>query len=228
MLEVEVKIKIRGEDEVRRKLKELGAKPSVHLHHIDKYFDSLHPNRSFALSDEALRLRISEEFPIAQRNAEMGSTPQNHYANIASEAIKRIDLTYKGPKESGVVKSRKEIICNLDNSEAMEKILTSIGFFLRCIIDKHRDVFKIQYSSSIEVPIEVLVDHVEGLSGAYLEAEIMVPSTMEEIDKTNNAVMDKDRATEILLDFIGKLGYSASDSITKSYLEMVLEKELNH
>lgn len=233
MLEVEVKIKIRDENEVRRKLIELGARPKFHLHHIDKYFDKNPPNPSFARSDEALRLRISEETPIAEESSTLNS----------QETIKKIDLTYKGPKEPGVVKTRKEIICKLDESEAMEQILTSVGFFLRCTVEKHRDVFDVQYSPLIQakntisdhpnhheseniskVPIEVLIDHVDGLPGAYLEAEIMVPGTREDYSKTHTVVEDKDQATEILLEFLGELGYSGSDSIRESYLELVLKK----
>ena len=122
---------------------------------IDKYFDTQPPRESFAKTDEALRLRMSEETILSD-------TPSSKT---------NIDLTYKGPKEPGIIKTRREIICMVQNEKSMEEILTAVGFVMRCQVEKHRDVFSLQYQDK---HIEILIDHIEKLPGAFMEAEIMV------------------------------------------------------
>ncbi|MCF2142008.1 MAG: class IV adenylate cyclase [Candidatus Lokiarchaeota archaeon] len=216
MLEVEMKIRVRDEQALRQKLKELGALQIAHLHHIDKYFDTQPPRESFAKTDEALRLRMSEETILSD-------TPSSKT---------NIDLTYKGPKEPGIIKTRREIICMVQNEKSMEEILTAVGFVMRCQVEKHRDVFSLQYQDK---HIEILIDHIEKLPGAFMEAEIMVSDAKDEYNLSQNQnqslkqdenqkINEKQVATNILLDLLQELGFSEKDSIRQSYLELVLEK----
>ncbi|WP_457558064.1 class IV adenylate cyclase [Candidatus Harpocratesius sp.] len=211
MLEVEMKIRVRDEKALRQKLKKLGAIQVAHLHHIDKYFDTQPPRESFAMTDEALRLRISEETILSEN-------PSNKI---------NVDLTYKGPKEPGIIKTRREIICIVQNEKSMEEILTAVGFLMKCQVEKHRDVFSLQYQDK---HIEILIDHIEKLPGVFMEAEIMVSDEKDENDLSINLEQNrkennkkKQEASNLLVKLLKELGFSELDSIRQSYLELVLE-----
>ncbi|MHA1522225.1 MAG: class IV adenylate cyclase [Promethearchaeota archaeon] len=198
MLEVEMKIQIRDEQQLRAQLQELGATKIVNLEHIDRYYDRPTSQTSFALTDEALRLRRSSE-----------SDP------TTSEILRlKNDLTYKGPKEPGVIKSRKEIICEISHPDELDGILISLGYIMRCKIEKHREVFHVLYQDK---EIEILIDRVEGLTGTFMEAEIMVDS--KDLGSRDE---EKNLATTILLQLLHELHYAEADSIIESYLELYI------
>ena len=198
MLEIEMKIHIRDEQQLRDQLQVLGATKIINLEHIDRYYDRPASQTSFALTDEALRLRQSSE----------------HDPTTWEILRVKNDLTYKGPKEPGVIKSRKELICEITHPNEMDGILISLGYIMRCKIEKHREVFHLRYQ---EKNIEILIDRVEGLTGAFMEAEIMVD--LKEFDLENEA---KITATTILLQLLHELHYTETDSIIESYLELYL------
>ena len=101
MYEVEVKVPTPHEP-VRRRLRELGAERLGTVHQRDVYYD--HPSRSFAETDEALRLR---------REDDGGTT---------------VTLTYKGPLVDEVSKTREEVETEVADADAMDDVLRAVGF----------------------------------------------------------------------------------------------------
>src|SRR2546423_10558721 len=85
MLEIEMKFPVADFAPVQAKLLEWQARPADVLHEADHYYNA--PDRDFAQTDEALRLR------------RIGA------ANI---------VTYKGPKQPGPAKTRTEIEVGLE------------------------------------------------------------------------------------------------------------------
>ncbi|WNY23290.1 hypothetical protein MmiHf6_05950 [Methanimicrococcus hongohii] len=178
MYEVEVKVRM-PHAEMKNDLIESGAVFSGTEEQKDTYFNS--PDRDFAKTDEALRIR-----------------------NVNGEG----ELTYKGKKIDKVSKTRPEYNSPVDADE-MEQILLALGYFVSGAVNKRREVYKWNRFT-------IGFDDVEGL-GEFVEVE--------------SDLRDASSGTEIqnevkrIFEFLGKYGLSEKDSITTSYLEMVLEKQ---
>lgn len=113
MLEVESKYKSPGNDKVEKALARLGARKVWGGAMEDVYY--AHPSRDFGRTDEALRLRKTEE---------------------ASE------LTYKGPRmQSQTVKAREEITLRTDNPLAVTRIIERLGFKESFVVRKNRSSY---------------------------------------------------------------------------------------
>src|SRR5437762_1835747 len=89
MLEVEVKYPVKDWDAVQRQLHAWGASCEEAREEIDQYFNA--PDRDFAQTDEALRMR---------RVALAASCQWHTLSNF---------VTYKGPKTDTQTKTRTEI-----------------------------------------------------------------------------------------------------------------------
>lgn len=128
----EVELKLRAEHEtLRERLEEIGAEPAGRVTQIDTYYD--HPVRSFADTDEALRIRRESD--------ESGS-----YAAV----------TYKGPLVDDKSKTREELETRIEDEDAMAAILDSVGFSPAATVEKRRERFRSgEYTVSL--------DTVEGL-----------------------------------------------------------------
>jgi adenylate cyclase class 2 len=144
MLEVEAKVALAGEDDVRRLrsvLHRLGAVPAPPVEEVDAFFR--HPGRDLSAGDEALRLR------------RVG--PGGDGAGAAFE------LTYKGPRQAGAYKAREErTVQLLDDPTAL---LRALGFTVAVRLTKRRERHRL-------ARLEVTLDHVEGL-GWFAEVEAM-------------------------------------------------------
>jgi adenylate cyclase class 2 len=112
VLEVEVKLPCADLDAVRRRLGELGAEPLGVQEQEDTFF--AHPQRDFAATDEALRLR------------RVGA---------------RLELTYKGPKQPGPAKARSEYTIAPESDPTA--MLTSLGFRVAHTLRKRRDAHRL-------------------------------------------------------------------------------------
>ena len=113
MLEVESKYRSPGNDKVEKALARLGAKKTWGGAMEDVYY--AHPSRDFGRTDEALRLRKTDE---------------------ASE------LTYKGPRmQAQTVKAREEITLRTDNPLAVSRIIERLGFKESFIVRKNRSSY---------------------------------------------------------------------------------------
>lgn len=119
----------------------------------------------------------------------------------------RGELTYKGKKIGTVSKTRPEYNTPVDAAE-MKNILLALGYFVSGDVNKRREIYEWDNFS-------IGFDTVEGL-GEYIEVESNLRDTSE-----NSAVDEEIRR---IFDFLGKYNLTSADSITSSYLEMVLEK----
>ncbi|QEE15453.1 class IV adenylate cyclase [Promethearchaeum syntrophicum] len=194
MLEIETKIKIDNIILLKKKLEKFNAKNCAILDQIDTYYNYPVESRDFSKTDEALRLRKTTE-----------SDP------ITLKKLKEVvDLTYKGPNLDKEIKTRIEHVCHVIEAEKIEEILKALSFKDVISINKHREVFELNYNDN---KIEVLIDIIENLPGSYFEAEILVKDD-KMIEYYKN----------VLFSFIQECGYSKKDILPDTYLEMVLEK----
>ena len=112
-------------------------------------------------------------------------------------------ITYKGAKLDNVSLSRKELETEVKDSKIVKEILENIGFNAVPPLIKERQYLK-------NNNITACVDTVKGL-GEYLELEIIVE---------NNS--DKEKSLVELENLLLKLGYSMKDTISTSYLSMLM------
>jgi len=138
MYEIEVKVRA-DHGAVRERLRERGADPLGAVRQVDTYYD--HPERSFAETDEALRIRREEP---AEGDAEAR-------------------LTYKGPLVESASKTRKEVETAVGDTDALDAILRELGFEPVPEVRKERERFALD-------GYIVMLDTIEG-AGAFVEIE---------------------------------------------------------
>lgn len=143
MLEVEMKFPVVNGEATRQKLRDLGFRQHSMHREVDVYFNA--PDRDFARTDEALRIRQIDD---------------------------RSTLTYKGPKRGNRGKVRREIEVSLTPGSAkhMREILKSLRYQPSVEVMKARTV----YLHPAQKDVEISWDEVEHL-GTYVEMEIQVP-----------------------------------------------------
>jgi adenylate cyclase class 2 len=146
MLEIEQKFARADFTAIERRLAEWGARPGEEHDEADHYFNA--PDRDFARTDEAFRLR------------RVG--PANF-------------LTYKGPKHPGAVKIRTELEIPLrDGDEAagqFTQMLGHLGYRPVAVVRKHRRTYHLERGG---FALQVCLDEVERL-GRFAEVEIVAP-----------------------------------------------------
>ncbi|HEV3259648.1 MAG TPA: class IV adenylate cyclase [Gemmataceae bacterium] len=146
MLEVEMKFRLVDVATFEDRLAAAGAPASTAHHEEDHYFNA--PDRDFACTDEALRLR------------RIGA------ANL---------LTYKGPKLDAQTKTRTEIeVAVADGDEAaadFSDLLVHLGYRPVAVVRKRRHIYRLEVDG---FPLEVCLDEVEEL-GRFAELEILAP-----------------------------------------------------
>lgn len=145
MLEVEMKFKVIKPEQTLVQLQRLGFRITADRQESDRYYNA--PDRDFAQSDEALRIR------------QVGSECQ---------------LTYKGPKRGDHGKIRKEHEVQLTEGSArmMHQILLDLRYQPSIEVNKKRTI----YHHAAQKDIEVSWDEVQGL-GTYIELELKVPES---------------------------------------------------
>ena len=100
---MEIKIKLKDYNQTIQTLSELGASHTLRLIQQDRYYNTPPQLDDFQVTDEALRIRSTQEFhPISKK-----ILTTTH------------DITYKGPKLDKTVKTRIEHVCRLDNLDSM-------------------------------------------------------------------------------------------------------------
>ncbi len=113
-------------------------------------------------------------------------------------------LTYKGPRKQVGVKAREEIEVKVDNAESLLKILERLGFRPFIVIRKKRKIYQID-------DIKILIDNVESL-GSFVEIEYIT------------SLEDRELALKKIEELTSKLGFSLENGITKTYLELLINK----
>ncbi len=158
MIEVEMKFPVDDAAELARKVQELGGRDHGSRAEVDHYFNA--PDRDFAQTDEALRLR-----QVGERNI----------------------LTYKGPKLDAETKTRTEIEVALEEgpaaAEQARHLLQALGYRPVAVLRKQRTPFALQSDGQ---DVELSLDEVEGI-GLYAELEIV---TSKELDAARKAVQN--------------------------------------
>lgn len=195
MFEVEIKVQIHDLDTFRELVYYHGGVYKISLLHEDIYFNMPEELRDFRNTDEALRLRKSDEF---DKNNE----------NIAFDS--KCYLTYKDKKLDSKTKTRQEIEVNIDNLDKMKEILKILGFREVITVQKERELYEIIFHDE---KIELLLDYIPKLKQYFMELEIVVPM-LEDIE----------RARGVLFKILEVFNISKKDSIRKSYLELILQK----
>jgi adenylate cyclase, class 2 len=145
MLEVEVKYRLPDPTAVEARLRAWGAVVVADHAEADHYLNA--PDRDFARSDEALRLRRIGE------------------ANF---------LTYKGPRKEAGSKTRTEVEvpCPAGDAaaEAFLKLFRSLGYRPTAVVKKRRRIYEWRRN---EFAVHACVDDVEDV-GRFVELEIVV------------------------------------------------------
>lgn len=142
--EVENKYRVRELSPILQRLTGLGAGFHEVVEQVDIYFG--HPDRDFATTDEALRLRR-----VGDRNW----------------------ITYKGPKIDQATKTRREIELPLaDGTDLVEPyttLLAALGFHVVARVKKRRHQGRLRWN---EYSVDLALDDVAGL-GQFVELEIV-------------------------------------------------------
>lgn len=159
MLEIEQKFTDADFDAIEKRLTEWKARLGEEHTEADHYFNA--PDRDFARTDEAFRLR------------RIGS------ANF---------LTYKGPKHPGTVKVRTELeipICEGDEAaEQFMQLLAHLGYRAVAVVRKRRRHYHLKRS---DFELVICLDEVEEL-GRFAEVEIVAPE--EQVETARSVLAD--------------------------------------
>jgi adenylate cyclase, class 2 len=175
MVEVEQKFRVEDTSPLRATLERWNARACGKVTQRDAYYN--HPARDFGVTDEALRLRTVD-----------GNTV----------------ITYKGPKQPGEVKTRREIELPLTRVEEWDDLLESLGFRQTAVVVKQRESWQLLHDTA---QVVICFDQVERL-GQFVEIEVVAdPADVAEAQQT-------------ILDLAQVLGLVAVEP--RSYLEMVL------
>jgi adenylate cyclase, class 2 len=133
MLEIELKVRVETIDPVRERLRLLSAVHVTDTQEHDVYYNA--PHRDFARTDEAVRVRYSQE---------------------------RSTLTYKGPKNKDfAVKAREELNTGIESGPVLEKILMRLGFTRVADVRKIREYYTLRGASVALDRVEGLGSFVE-------------------------------------------------------------------
>jgi adenylate cyclase, class 2 len=146
MLEVEMKFPSPDFRDVESRLAKAGATLHENRQDSDHYFNA--PDRDFARTDEALRLRRTG--------------PANF-------------VTYKGPKQDTQTKTRTEVQVPLAEGPKVAKdfvrILIHLGYKPVGVVHKQRRIYHLKRGI---FPVEICLDEVDHL-GRFVELEVLAP-----------------------------------------------------
>ena len=149
MLEIELKVQVDSLDSIRKTLLSRHAEFEGKQHEHDIYYNA--PHRDFASTDEALRVRYSNDHAI---------------------------ITYKGKKiqELGL-KAREELNTAVESGEVFEQILDRLGFRKTAEVNKWRENYRLEGASFALDRVEGLGTFVE----IEIMAETGTPDTTTKI-----------------------------------------------
>jgi adenylate cyclase len=149
----EVELKLRADhDSLQEQLTEVGAERVDSRRQVDTYYDA--PHRSFAETDEALRIRREEP--------------------ADGDGVTK--LTYKGPLIETASKTREEHETAVDDDDALQGVLAGLGFEPAATVEKDRTYYEFGGYT-------LVLDTVDGL-GEFVEIEREVPEAEVEAART--------------------------------------------
>ena len=174
----EVELKLRADHEsLRERLDDVGADRIEHRQQIDTYYDA--PHRSFADTDEALRIRREE----------------------TNDGDDRTKLTYKGPLVEAASKTREEHETVVDDDEALQGVLAGLGFEPAAVVEKDRTYYDFEGYTLVLDAVEGLGEFVE-IEREVAEAEIET-AREEAVDVLERLGLDPDE--QIRTSYLGLL-----------------------
>ncbi|ESS11034.1 MAG: adenylate cyclase [uncultured archaeon A07HR60] len=202
----EVELKIEADhDAVQSQLESVGAQRLAEVEQTDTYFDA--PSRSFADTDEALRLRRektgvaddSESSDSAAATRDDGGDTQSAGHTVTEE----IRITYKGPLVDNESKTREEFETTVGDQDEAGAILEGLGYTPAATVHKRRRHYQLDgYTVTLDDVSEV---------GQYVEVEQEAP---------------EDRISEVKAgakEVVRQLDLNPDDQIQTSYLGMKLD-----
>lgn len=188
----EVERKLQAEHGVvRGRLTGLDADHVGQVTQTDTYYNA--PDRDFAATDEALRVRREADGPEPEGGA-----------GDRRESAERVLLTYKGPLVDDVSKTREEAETRVVDGDQLRSILTGLGYDAVATVRKERDRYAVG-------DCLVTLDRVTDL-GEFVEVEYHDPVPEGEIN----------RAQESVASLLGELGLDPGAAIRASYLGLLL------
>ncbi|MHA1344345.1 MAG: class IV adenylate cyclase, partial [Promethearchaeota archaeon] len=155
MFEVEIKVKITNPEAIREKFQKTKGIHICSLKHEDIYFNMPEGLRDFRKTDEALRIRKSNEI--------------KNNINSKIQTLKYY-LSYKGKKLDDSTKTRKEIEIEIKNGKKMKDILKVLGFKELFTVKKERELYEFTYDNH---KIEALIDYIPILNQYFIEVEYL-------------------------------------------------------
>lgn len=157
MYEVEQKFAVTDLSELRKRVEASGTKVGPEVVQMDRYFN--HPQRDFAQTDEALRIRVDGE-----RNC----------------------VTYKGPRKDSSAKTRREIELPIGDGQEtramLAEMLVALGFREVATVKKLR---RSAVLSRRDWLVTMTFDDVEGV-GTFVELEVLAEE--QQLDAANNLI----------------------------------------
>lgn len=196
MIEVELKLPIYKRSATEASLVKEGFEAGDLIKEYDLYFTG--SSRDFIRSDEALRIRSSE--------------------NLTRRTSKSF-LTYKGRKLDCVSMTRKELETGIEDAGTLKEILISLGYEDQYPVSKLRQYYH-------RADVTACVDQVEGL-GSFLELEILVPEGVRTGQTPDQDLQHeaREKALARLETILDLLGFSLKETTSRSYLSMIMTRE---
>lgn len=156
MYEVELKVEA-AHEAVRERLRSLGVNRTETVTQEDTYYDA--PDRSFANTDEALRIR--------------SETRSGETTTI---------LTYKGPLVDADSKTRTEAETSVDDPKSMAEILSGLGYEPAATVRKTREYYTLDDCTVTLDTVDGLGEFVEVEFGSDVEAESGIDAARERVE----------------------------------------------
>ena len=120
-VEIELKVKVRGHDELRQRLRDVGASLAGKVLERNIFFEI--SDHSLTKADRGLRLRTST-------NQQAGEC--------------RHILTYKGPRQPGALKRREELELRVEDANDARALLEALGFRIDLEFEKRRESWMLE------------------------------------------------------------------------------------
>lgn len=155
--EVETKFAVTDRAALERRLTEVGARRLNSESHVDYYLQ--HPHRDFQKSDEALRIRQTDQGVV---------------------------VTYKGPRAPAAVKIREEFELSMPSSAQLmhaREMFERLGFRVLAEVRKRRTSYACPARGQ---PVTICFDIVDGL-GEFVEIEMIAEAEDVQLASTSVA-----------------------------------------
>lgn len=140
-LEIEIKLRVDDFESLRNRLSEIGACHQKTELELNTFFDL--PDGDLRRSSRGLRLRRAQDLSTGQLS---------------------VKLTYKGPRQAGLMKIRPELELQVDSYDTATSLLQALGYQIGLSFEKHRETWQLG-------ECEIVLDELPADLGRYVEIE---------------------------------------------------------